>query len=104
MGSGTQTTQRIVGAIKQDQKHAVRSRFRRTRKQLQALFWMCYISWANLSSRLAGTTSTELRREGEANAVNLGVCMRFFTEAKDVAENYQKVKFLLYGIGGGRRL
>lgn len=45
----------------------------------------------------AGTTSAELRREVEANTANRGVCPGFFTEAKGLAENSQRVKFPLYG-------
>lgn len=45
----------------------------------------------------AGTTSAELRRQVEANSVNWGVFPGFFTEAKGLAENDQKVKFPLYG-------
>lgn len=85
-----------MGAIKQGWKRAMGSRFGDTGNNYKLCSGHVKFCVLTVQQR-TGTTSAELRREFEANTVNLGVCTGFFTEAKGLAENDQKIKFPLSG-------
>lgn len=44
-----------------------------------------------------------VRRGIEASTINFRVCIRFFAEAMNLDENYQKAELYVYGTGGGSR-